>query len=474
MTQQQALYYDHFRTRVVSQLCSQVPAGFWLRTILRECTLDEGILNCAVGIGALAYVDHARSRWNLPLLRRGDGGTETNHNDGQTRHYEVAIASYTKALAKFRHGMSSSTVAPPTARSILISSLLFLIFELLQGDMRAVDSLSASCFKVLKRDLLRSKAGRGSVIAAALDDEEVQDAEYLLIRLTALRGLTSPLCPAAEETARGFRLPVLFDLQIPDPSEPNIERFIMVWKRLWTLASLWNLQATRRWEVFSRVVSESTVVRPVQLTEQELGREKFLLLDLTERCRDVTLERLSNEKNPIGQRHLEYALALGKLHPIMLSASADLLDDPWDRNLDACLEVVELGWRFITETAASELSQSLIFDGPVPTLLQMIQGCRDLVLRQSAIELLGRLVTFKSSWEMRSLFMGTHGLVDLEERERTKNGEIAMTARYNWTHAAWSEDYKLFYCTYTAKMPEPDGHRREIQLILQFEDYGLA
>jgi hypothetical protein len=385
----------------------------------------------------------------------------------------VALAHYTRALANFRRRMSSHDQTSLAARSVLICSLLFIIFELLQGNLTAVDVLSAGCFKALGSNLLRRDSHCRSAIAANLDDDGVQDAEFLLIRLTVLRGLVSPLYPAANAIAQGFHLPVDFDLQIPDSSEPSIERFIIVWKHIWTVVSLWCLRALRNETRQAQSPALSSGDSP-QCSPQGLQKERQVLLDMTERCRIATQERLDIETSSVAQRLLEYALALGNLHYVILSPSADALENIWDCNLDACLEVVDLGERFVKEAAASGLSQSLIFDGPVPTLLQMVQGCRDRVLRRRATGLLAQLVTPRSSWENKSLFLGTCGLMDMEERERAPDGSIGLAARYDWTHAVWSNDHTYFCCTYTAKGAVPGAPRREVRLLLKLEDSGLA
>jgi hypothetical protein len=189
----EVIYFDIFRNHVVENISICGHSDLWQRTILRESTRDESIRHCAVGIGALNKALRSQEgRRKVPLFKIPSSG----HSSLTLDHTE-AIRHYTKAIATFRDRLAKKGEDTPP-RTILIMSILFIIYESMQGNTQNVDQLLTKAMLALK-DTLTSLAPAWtdkSKIAAELDDEGILEAEYLLPRLGAVNGLSSPMYPS--------------------------------------------------------------------------------------------------------------------------------------------------------------------------------------------------------------------------------------------------------------------------------------
>lgn len=179
-----ALYYDYFRTHVISNLVNRGLENFWSRTILQggSHSRDTGILDALLGIGAISRArSHSKE---LKQLFRHQSPTSLSNP-----HYRAAISYYAKAIAKVRGNANHPTPALSRPRIFLVTTLLFLVFELFQGNCDAVDRLTASGISlledVLKRDGVRS-------MASVVDDEGTREAELFLLRSSVYNSMFSP------------------------------------------------------------------------------------------------------------------------------------------------------------------------------------------------------------------------------------------------------------------------------------------
>ncbi|KAF3065060.1 hypothetical protein GL218_01513 [Daldinia childiae] len=188
----EVFYFDLFRNVVVGNLSLNGYKNFWTRTVLRESLRDECVRDCVLGTGALcrAMMDQihrlkqpgAKSLWMVP--------TDTL-NPINTRYHRDALQFYTTAISKFRRRMllEGSSIAP---RTILIISILFIMFEAMQGNTETIDRLMHSAILALESSLSGSMIF-GSRLPPNLDDEGVREADYFLARLSAFNSLLSPL-----------------------------------------------------------------------------------------------------------------------------------------------------------------------------------------------------------------------------------------------------------------------------------------
>ncbi|KAI1661657.1 hypothetical protein F4813DRAFT_345223 [Daldinia decipiens] len=191
----EVLYFDIFRNVVVRNLSQNGYRNFWARTVLRESLRDECVRDCVLGTGALCRAikgqiyrlrqPGAKSLWMVPA---------DSLNPVNTRYHRDALQSYTAAISKFRKRMllEGSSITP---RTILIVSILFILFEAIQGNTETIDRLMHSAILALESSMSGSMAF-GSRLSPTLDDEGVREADYFLARLSGFNSLLSPFYPA--------------------------------------------------------------------------------------------------------------------------------------------------------------------------------------------------------------------------------------------------------------------------------------
>jgi hypothetical protein len=228
LSSRQVVYFDRFRNQVVCQLGSCSFDDFWFRTLLRESARDDCILESILAIGALAQALDSIPRhfalYKVPIW---------NHPSDSP--YLDAITYFTSSLAKFRSRINKIEAAP---RTILISTILFIIFELLQGNYDSENQFIDNGVLVLKDKILHSAwPNHESQIAGLCDDEGVEDAEFILVRRLSSRSLLGPVCTREDLN------PACMSWHTKGPRPPSQKSGCWTFWRLWmqflTVALRW-------------------------------------------------------------------------------------------------------------------------------------------------------------------------------------------------------------------------------------------
>ncbi|KAH8881056.1 hypothetical protein GQ53DRAFT_848500 [Thozetella sp. PMI_491] len=443
----EALYVDHFKHRVAQQLGTQRPTNFWLHTVLREFVQDEGIRSCVIALGALGRaVSHAPS--SVPLFKVPPARSE---------HQRKAMKYYGEALAGFRSRISLHN-SPP--RSILIFTMLFLVFEVFQGNTTAVDRLMAHVSVLLKDFLLYSADGKSSsTIAGSSDDDGVIAGELLFARTVAFSCFFSPMYPMTEQSTFLWRF-ALTDASIPNPEESNI----IFWSKLWKCVTM-------------SAVSHARISRRVSLGEpthvgSALHREHEALLRHLLRYSIALQEKLAQENDPNSRLHMDLAKVGIDVSEIAIRCSFDPTGAMWDAKRDVCLKTLKKNQALVDADPHGPTTRTILLDGMFPGVLVAARGSRDAEVRSTAMALCRSLVTASSSWDVKGVFLGTHALLEAEEAHRDADGRIPWDARYEWTEGHWNNANDEFHVTLTGNL-RVEGKLREVKVVLRPRDFNL-
>ncbi|KAL8387215.1 hypothetical protein RB595_010071 [Gaeumannomyces hyphopodioides] len=152
-----AVYLDLFHSHLAHALAGPVPARFWSRTVPREAGRDRCVRSAVLAIAALA------ASKILHDDDRGSGHLGMTHGTVRDRHHQAAIAYYTEAVSAFRGRVGGGGAAACPPRSVLIATVLFVTYELLQGNDEAADGLVTSGMNLLGGSLgiLGTSGNRG-------------------------------------------------------------------------------------------------------------------------------------------------------------------------------------------------------------------------------------------------------------------------------------------------------------------------
>lgn len=109
-------------------------------------------------------------------------------------HYERALKSMNLAISLMKVQLQHRNDGT-SRRAILITSILFIVFELMHGDPDSADVVAAKAMTALHGVLPLYCPDRASRerIGRDVDDEGIEEASWLLPRLSAMRGGTSGL-----------------------------------------------------------------------------------------------------------------------------------------------------------------------------------------------------------------------------------------------------------------------------------------
>ncbi|KXJ94808.1 hypothetical protein Micbo1qcDRAFT_46633 [Microdochium bolleyi] len=182
-----AMYVERYGRSVAPALSRIGSADFWLRTIVREMARDDCILHCVIAIGALQYAFEAKPAGVSRASPLHD--SEIVERARTTTHYERALKSMNLAISLMRVQLQRSN-EEASRRSVLITSILFIVFELMHGDPESADEVAAKAMVALQGVLPLYCHDPATVdkIGRDMDDEGIEEATWLLPRLFSMRG----------------------------------------------------------------------------------------------------------------------------------------------------------------------------------------------------------------------------------------------------------------------------------------------
>ncbi|KAI1452093.1 hypothetical protein F4805DRAFT_54080 [Annulohypoxylon moriforme] len=418
-----ALYFDLFRNVIVENLCLNGYTNFWSRTILREIFQDECVRDCVLGIGALrrAMMDEtkdARSSeqptlWIVPKI-----ATTTSLS---TRYQRDAIQYYTKSISKFRSRMSQEGSSTPS-RTILILSVLFVMFESMQGNSESVDRIMHAAMLALED--CAPGLGTENKESSSLDDEGVREADYFLTRFSGYNALICPFYPSLLKGPASRRNWSLVT-KIPDWSD-DLRQIELAFERYTTSSLIWIFRTCQA-HIFSHPID------PVKNREEQL----VVYLQAHDWCRFIS-RKLDEEKDSVRRRTWKMMLVEARMFTIYsrYSRSAEERELLWDFRIEDCREVLA-----IIESILDEITSPLppLFeDKLLPTLRCLMCKCRDYETRLKALALCRRL---SGPWfENQSTLIGMQIMIELEERDRDEFGFLPLGSRYRWSLSSFNDD----------------------------------
>lgn len=452
---QEVQYFDRFRNQVVYQLGSHSFDEFWSRTVLRESASNEGVLDIILAIGALAHALEGAPRdgplYMVPLSSYLTSG-----------HYAQAVKYYTRSLIKLRHQISSSEFEA-SQRTLLISTILFSAFELLQGNSTSADKHMTGGISILKNTIMQSAwPDKKSQIATACDDEGVEDAEFILMRRLAFKCLLSPSYPQVRDSFSVCVVPYTMGPSPPDQTQ-SFEVFWKLWTRSLTLALMWyvryELPVPPDYPVSERLRAEQE--REILLS-QILGWEIAIQV------------KLKGELDPYGQGLLKMMLpGLKTVRFAILTVFDDMADigveaTKLGREINCLTELI------LDKTPLCQAGLGEVYEGIQSITMGLSRRCRDLEIRSKAMSLGRRVVNAHSRWDGKEILMGTNALLSLEEAGRDASGLIPLAARYDWISSSWNDEYAKLTVVYGTRTVENGGNHQKVQITLYPEDYGLV
>ncbi|KAK8058586.1 hypothetical protein PG994_009034 [Apiospora phragmitis] len=410
LNSREGLYFGLYQNRVAKKLAYP---ELWYRSVLRESVRDKTVRHGVIAIGALAQagLEHAARTSTRQAPRR-----TLSSELIRSAHYREAIQNYTQALSTFRNRVELEGGSIPP-RTVIIATLLFLLFEQMQGNSDAVQQLTGNVIAMLRGSLITFQAnGTGeSQVAAEIDDEGVQEAEMVLPRMfsTSLSGCE--VHPTLYQVALQIHVDP-HDTEVPEEgaSRLHIKR---IWDRMITRLTLYTIRGRA-------ALSNQTS----NLDEYREGQRIFL--ERLEKWKESMMAMQEQKLDVQFQLTVKVLLCAIHIAEVYVSCFLDETDQSWDHFTGHYEKIIE-----VTESIFDVLPPSFdgwpMYDCSLPPIIHcVLQKCRDRALHRRAAVVYQQL-----SQHERSLGLGlvtrdaSDDVVnDWSSEVTTEDGESAVSS----------------------------------------------
>lgn len=140
--EQNTLYFESFRFRIGASIIGESPGSHCLRIILEQCFQDASIRQSVLAVGALNL-----AMSELPSMNEKIECGEIVRFDPESwpfvikRHHQASLKYHVNALAGFRKRIQGNASTQPSARTILMMTLLLVLYEFQQANSEAAAAM---------------------------------------------------------------------------------------------------------------------------------------------------------------------------------------------------------------------------------------------------------------------------------------------------------------------------------------------
>jgi hypothetical protein len=457
LNQQDVIYFDLFRVQLVYDLSGYSCSDFWTRIVLCESMTDACIMESVLAIAALSTaVKLASQLSDPPTVSKWPSAlhpwaAEAVVND----HHRAAVRHYIKGLSLFRGRIQAATASP---RSVLIMSMLFITFEMLQGNMKTVDGLITCSINLLKDTLkiyrqdLRSSR---KIKPAPRIEDDMEDIEHLLPLVSIMGGYT-PFLSSQSANIQLWDTSSCHDL--PDLRRPSIAKLQIQWSKFYTRTAAF---------IGHVLAIQMQATMPLSTVEDQ-HRVLILQLKVWEAELDSWLAD-SGVVNEPAQRTLQIIQIQHLTLFICASCCLDITDLSFDAHDADFYKLLTLCAIFLHEARPSylfTLSTSILV-----ALATVIIKCRVHNIRMMAAALIRQLPWREGAWDAGLMMYGKLGGVLLEERMRDGDGFIAPQHRWFCMSEGWDIESGVVVARYARAVPDEGGVPVHKKLVLDLSRY---
>ncbi|KAI1076632.1 hypothetical protein F5B20DRAFT_554956 [Whalleya microplaca] len=465
-------YFTLFRDQIAHELSPYYQSNFWTRTSLRDSMVNKCIHHSILSIGA-----YARALMDLrnEYSCRGNISRTWWPPSVLNRHHQAALVHHAKALSHLRSDIDMYGI---DSRVTMAATLLFIVFENMQGNYHSSGNLIRSGIKVAT-NLRRTYGDSRSTVRyqchrpLAVPRDEVEEMTDMFAR----HSITSAYIPFAHGKF-AYHLLLAEDeddddgvLGLAKPHPFAIPQTLAQARRIWDylLPRLANFQSKAVWHNLN---PDYDFDKTAALREQATYLAQ--LHDF-----GVGLESLMF--SPMDSRESR-GLELLRLHRIVAFVFVSCCLDPTEMLYDGFLpqfeDVVQRSRAFLD--FQSDMPTKVGFTNEVGVLLLLAfvsAKCRTARVRLEAVELMRRLDWREGSWDSMSLANAVEEMVKLEgqleisnQRETSQLTDIPLVppaeARYTWSNLFWDFEKQQVHIEYINVLPDIYNRFKKVSYII--------
>ncbi|KAI1102520.1 hypothetical protein F4804DRAFT_262656 [Jackrogersella minutella] len=459
-------YFTLFKDQIAHELSPYYRSNFWSRTSLRDSMVNRCIHHSILSIGAYgrALMDlrdenslkgkMSRTWWPPSVLNR---------------HHQAALMHHAKALSHLRSNMGLYGL---DGRLTMAATLLFIVFENMQGNYHTSGSLIRNGIKVLT-NIRNTCTDSRSILRRQLDRHLTTPRDEVdeMTDMFARHSITSACLPFAHgkyayhmlftegesesdngDMDLGFSSPFAFT--IPQTLDQARE----VWD--WLMIRLANFRTKVAWhflnpgyEFDEATTYQEQAVYLTQLNDLGMGLDSLLFspMDIRE-SKGLELLRLHH-----------------KVTVISITCCLDPSEMMYDEFLPDFEDVVRRCRLFMEFPTDVPAKVGFTNDaGGLPLLAHIGAKCRNARVRAEVVELMRASRWREGPWDCWSVANAVTGLVKLEGQQEPSNPDyvVPAKARYMWTNVFWDLEKRNMHVEYTKVLPNLYGEFEQVCCVM--------
>ncbi|KAK6081139.1 Autophagy-related protein 2-like protein 1 [Seiridium cupressi] len=412
-----ASYLDAFRYHVVNDFNSWLTPGFWDSIVMRVSMEDETIRHSILGLAAMAQVGRFTQKQSDDAVKNPDKALDYSEGvESTSEHHQAALSHYAAAISSCREKLSNASSHEKSycLKRLLISTIVFIIMEMMQGNINSAVNLVNNGLQLIQ--------------SAALDgDSEQVDEELVMTKLIFSRfSIIGGLNPCSSDGNEvGISIPKIDAITAPSVAA-SVETLLNQWNQTFR-----PLQPFMMRSAFGHHITDEGLrdfEAKVALRASDLREWQTLIGSHIRRTRDAKVRRsllLTEVQLLITKIHLTYCE--------YKTASA------YDAHINDFEEIVRLSDKFTDSELAGRMRFTVDFN-LFPWLSFTIARCRNRTVRKHALRTFVRLVFRQGGWGNLGLVKALRAVVSIDDQWANENGTIGEAVGYSWTMSRW--DYE--------------------------------
>ena len=419
--------FDFFRVKTAPSLAGHFSANVWEKLVLQLSQRHQLIFQASVAVGALGYF-------------RSSGPGCLARSKTAKSHYDVALTNYGKAINGLRSYIetASGEADEEVGLVVLVSCLLFICFEMLQGDQTLVISHLVKGLKVLFTQYKPTTCISASMRPVVLGNDFPDAMDSLVdvfVRLdadsTMLGRRSTFLCTTCRCCCQGSEIKLTHGFRSIQEARSHLDlltstcftlrgKLLNFTERLisskqsgetWTSASAGEDWATRYCHLYarSRTIDLSGSVSGAEIVAKQ-KELKIAFAAWTEALADLANDA---DELSITMLRIQHFFAY-----FIVSTLRDEDETKCDRFYAAFAEVVNLAGDYMERT--QDLTSRCGFaleSGILRSLYIVGLKCRDSHIRRRAVELLRNSTVQEGLWSGRIFAAYLTRVIHLEETQ---------------------------------------------------------
>ncbi|KAI8966184.1 hypothetical protein F5Y11DRAFT_215180 [Daldinia sp. FL1419] len=453
-------YFTLFRDQIAHELSPYFRSTFWSQTSLRDSMVNRCIHHSILSIGA----------YGRALMDLREGYTVNGKRcrtwwppSALNRHHQAALIHHAKALSHLQSNIRTYGI---DGRLTMAATLLFIVFENMQGNYLSSGNLIRSGIKVMRnirgpdtKSILRRQWNR--CLSAPRD--EVDEMTTMFAR----HSVATACAPFAhgkfayhilltededEDGDTGLDGPFAF-------SPPHtLDQARQIWDHL--MVQIASFQAKIVWHNSNL---EYDFDEPAAFRDQAMYLAQ--LNDL-----GVTLDSLLFSTVDVRDRQ---GLELLRMHHTIATVSTSCCFDSTEMMYDQYIPQFEDVVRRCKQFAdfPSGITTKIGFtneSGRLPLLAFVGMKCRKASVRQEAVDLLTQCDWRESTWDSENLASVVTGIMRLEGQLDPIDPDYLVPAkeRYVWTNIFWDFEKRQMLLEYTKVLPNELGDLDKVSYVV--------